>query len=224
MARKGAATPSGLVLFDKPAGPVVVRDRARPPARRPGARAGHAGTLDPFATGLLLVLLGSFTKQAQRFVGLSKRYETAVDLSRVTSTGRSGGRDRRGARSSIRRSSSESDSKGTTRRGRPEDSRRVGREDRRRARVQAPPPGRRRGDADAADDRPRARAGRLRGRLSPDWRCASARAATSGPSRRRSAATACSLRRTARRAASTSTMPTPTGSSPADEALAALEA
>ena len=52
-----------------------------------GARAGHAGTLDPFATGLLLVLLGSFTKQAQRFVGLSKRYETAVDLSRLTSTG-----------------------------------------------------------------------------------------------------------------------------------------
>ena len=52
-----------------------------------GARAGHAGTLDPFATGLLLVLLGSFTKEAQQFVGLSKRYETAVDLSRLTSTG-----------------------------------------------------------------------------------------------------------------------------------------
>ena len=52
-----------------------------------GARAGHAGTLDPFATGLLLVLLGSFTKEAQRFVGLTKRYETAVDLSRTTSTG-----------------------------------------------------------------------------------------------------------------------------------------
>ena len=52
-----------------------------------GARAGHAGTLDPFATGLLLILLGSFTKEAQRFVGLSKRYETGVDLSRLTSTG-----------------------------------------------------------------------------------------------------------------------------------------
>jgi tRNA pseudouridine55 synthase len=86
MARKGAATPSGLVLYDKPAGPssfAIVRDLRE----RTGARAGHAGTLDPFATGLLLVLLGSFTKEAQRFVGLPKRYETAVDLSQVTSTG-----------------------------------------------------------------------------------------------------------------------------------------
>jgi tRNA pseudouridine55 synthase len=86
MARKGAATPSGLVLFDKPAGPssfAIVRDLRE----KTGARAGHAGTLDPFATGLLLVLLGSFTKRAQRFVGLPKRYETAVDLSALTSTG-----------------------------------------------------------------------------------------------------------------------------------------
>jgi tRNA pseudouridine55 synthase len=79
-------TPSGLVLVDKPAGPssfAIVRDLRN----RTGARAGHAGTLDPFATGLLLVLLGAFTKQAQRFVGLTKEYETAVDLSATTSTG-----------------------------------------------------------------------------------------------------------------------------------------
>src|SRR5437868_4619149 len=79
MSRKGSATPSGLVLFDKPAGPssfAIVRDVRE----RTGARAGHAGTLDPFATGLLLVLLGAFTKQAQKFVGLTKRYETAIDL------------------------------------------------------------------------------------------------------------------------------------------------
>src|SRR2546421_203069 len=85
-ARKGSATPSGLVLFDKPAGPssfAIVRDLRE----RTGARAGHAGTLDPLATGLLLVLLGAFTKQAQRFVGLTKRYETAIDLAAVTSTG-----------------------------------------------------------------------------------------------------------------------------------------
>ena len=53
-----ALTPSGLVLFDKPAGPssfAIVRDLRD----RTGARAGHAGTLDPFATGLLLVLLGA---------------------------------------------------------------------------------------------------------------------------------------------------------------------
>ena len=86
MPRKGAATPAGLVLYDKPAGPssfAIVRQLRE----QTGARAGHAGTLDPFATGLLLILLGSFTKEAQRFVGLSKRYETGVDLSRVTSTG-----------------------------------------------------------------------------------------------------------------------------------------
>jgi tRNA pseudouridine55 synthase len=74
------------MLFDKPAGPssfAVVRDiRART-----GARAGHAGTLDPFATGLLLVLLGRATKLAQRFVGLDKRYLTTIDLSSRTSTG-----------------------------------------------------------------------------------------------------------------------------------------
>jgi tRNA pseudouridine55 synthase len=81
-----ALTPSGLVLFDTPAGPssfAIVRDLRN----KTGARAGHAGTLDPFATGLLLVLLGSFTKEAQRFVGVTKRYETAVDLSALTSTG-----------------------------------------------------------------------------------------------------------------------------------------
>jgi tRNA pseudouridine55 synthase len=81
-----ALSPSGLVLVDKPAGPssfAVVRDLRN----KTGARAGHAGTLDPFATGLLLVLLGAFTKQAQRFVGLPKEYETAVDLAATTSTG-----------------------------------------------------------------------------------------------------------------------------------------
>jgi tRNA pseudouridine55 synthase len=86
MGRKGASTPAGLVLYDKPAGPssfAIVRQLRQ----QTGARAGHAGTLDPFATGLLLVLLGSFTKEAQRFVGLAKRYETDVDLSRTTTTG-----------------------------------------------------------------------------------------------------------------------------------------
>jgi tRNA pseudouridine55 synthase len=81
-----ALTPSGLVLLDKPAGPssfAIVRDLRN----RTGARAGHAGTLDPFATGLLLVLLGAFTKQASRFVGLDKEYKTEVDLSAITTTG-----------------------------------------------------------------------------------------------------------------------------------------
>jgi tRNA pseudouridine55 synthase len=74
------------VLVDKPAGPssfAIVRDLRE----RTGARAGHAGTLDPFATGLLLVLLGRSTKLAQRFVGLDKRYVTEIDLTARTSTG-----------------------------------------------------------------------------------------------------------------------------------------
>jgi len=81
-----ALSPSGLVLVDKPAGPssfAIVR-RVR---ERTGARAGHAGTLDPFATGLLLVLLGASTRLAQYLVGLDKRYVTEVDLSARTTTG-----------------------------------------------------------------------------------------------------------------------------------------
>jgi tRNA pseudouridine55 synthase len=74
------------VLVDKPAGPssfaMVKRLRDRT-----GARAGHAGTLDPFATGLLLVLLGSATRLAQYLVGLDKRYVTEVDLRARTATG-----------------------------------------------------------------------------------------------------------------------------------------
>jgi tRNA pseudouridine55 synthase len=74
------------VLVDKPPGPssfAVVRDQRR----RTGARAGHAGTLDPFASGLLLVLLGASTRLARYLVGLDKRYLTDVDLSARTSTG-----------------------------------------------------------------------------------------------------------------------------------------
>jgi tRNA pseudouridine55 synthase len=78
--------PAGVVLVDKPAGPssfaIVAEVR-----RRTRARTGHAGTLDPFATGLLLLLSGSATKLASSFVGLDKRYFTEVDLTARTSTG-----------------------------------------------------------------------------------------------------------------------------------------
>jgi tRNA pseudouridine55 synthase len=78
--------PTGIVLVDKPAGPssfaIVAELR-----RRTGARTGHAGTLDPFATGLLLLLSGRATKLASCFVGLDKRYVTDVDLTSRTSTG-----------------------------------------------------------------------------------------------------------------------------------------
>src|SRR5918911_1879848 len=81
-----ALRPSGIVLVDKPPGPssfAIVRElRART-----GARTGHAGTLDPFASGLLLLLSGKATRLASCFVGLDKRYLTDVDLTALTSTG-----------------------------------------------------------------------------------------------------------------------------------------
>jgi tRNA pseudouridine55 synthase len=81
-----ALSPSGLFLIDKPEGPSsfsVVADVRR----RTRARTGHAGTLDPFASGLLLVLSGAATKLASSFVGLNKRYVTDIDLRSRTTTG-----------------------------------------------------------------------------------------------------------------------------------------
>ena len=81
-----ALEPAGVVLVDKPAGPssfaVIAQLR-----RRTGARTGHTGTLDPFATGLLVVLSGWSTKLQPCFVGLDKRYVTDVDLTSTTTTG-----------------------------------------------------------------------------------------------------------------------------------------
>ena len=81
-----ALDPAGVALVDKPRGPssfaVVAEIR-----RKTRARTGHAGTLDPFATGLLLLLSGRSTKIASRLVGLDKRYLTEIDLSARTSTG-----------------------------------------------------------------------------------------------------------------------------------------
>jgi tRNA pseudouridine55 synthase len=81
-----ALEPAGVALVDKPAGPssfaVVAQIR-----RMTGARTGHAGTLDPFATGLLLILSGRATKLAPVLVGLDKRYTTIVDLTATTTTG-----------------------------------------------------------------------------------------------------------------------------------------
>jgi len=71
---------------DKPAGPssfaIVAALR-----RRTRARTGHAGTLDPFATGLLVLLSGAATRLVPCFVGLDKRYVTDVDLTATTTTG-----------------------------------------------------------------------------------------------------------------------------------------
>jgi tRNA pseudouridine55 synthase len=50
-------------------------------------KVGHAGTLDPFATGLLVILLGDATKQAESFLKLDKVYETAIILGFTSTTG-----------------------------------------------------------------------------------------------------------------------------------------
>ena len=78
--------PTGVILADKPAGPssfaVVARVRSRT-----GAKTGHAGTLDPFATGLLVLLSGRATSLQDRFMKLDKRYLTEVDLRARSTTG-----------------------------------------------------------------------------------------------------------------------------------------
>jgi tRNA pseudouridine55 synthase len=81
-----ALEPAGVALVDKPAGPssfaIVAQIR-----RVTGAKTGHAGTLDPFATGLLLILSGRATRLQPSLVGLDKRYLTEIDLTRTTTTG-----------------------------------------------------------------------------------------------------------------------------------------
>ena len=78
----------GLLLCDKPAG-MTSHDVVAQVRRRlgRGVKVGHAGTLDPFATGLLVVLVGRATK-VQRFVmEMRKRYEVTARFGAVSSTG-----------------------------------------------------------------------------------------------------------------------------------------
>jgi tRNA pseudouridine55 synthase len=93
-----AVSPSGVLLVAKPAGvtshDVVARVRRLPIAL--GAKVGHAGTLDPFATGLLLVLVGQATRFARFFTVLPKAYDATAQLGARSDTGdptgRQGGR------------------------------------------------------------------------------------------------------------------------------------
>jgi tRNA pseudouridine55 synthase len=78
---------AGVLLVDKPAGVTShdVVDRVR---RERGQKGGHAGTLDPFATGLLLVLLGREATRCQaRFMALPKTYRVVARLGAVSTTG-----------------------------------------------------------------------------------------------------------------------------------------
>jgi tRNA pseudouridine55 synthase len=83
----GERSVEGVLLIDKPAG--ITSHDAVAAVRRSlaGAKTGHAGTLDPFATGLLLVLVGRATKAQRELMALPKRYETVARLGAVSSTG-----------------------------------------------------------------------------------------------------------------------------------------
>jgi tRNA pseudouridine55 synthase len=79
--------PGGAVLlYDKPAG-VTSHDVVAEVRRQRGCKAGHAGTLDPFATGLLLILLGRATRLQRFLVGLPKTYLATARLGWRSSTG-----------------------------------------------------------------------------------------------------------------------------------------
>lgn len=76
----------GVLSVDKPAGPTshdVVTAARRALGTR---RIGHTGTLDPFATGLLVLCIGSATRLAQYLTGMDKEYEATARLGVVTDT------------------------------------------------------------------------------------------------------------------------------------------
>jgi tRNA pseudouridine55 synthase len=85
-----AETGAAVLLYDKPAG-VTSHDVVAAVRRELGCKAGHAGTLDPFATGLLLVLLGRATRLQRFLVGLPKIYLATARLGWRSSTGDSDG-------------------------------------------------------------------------------------------------------------------------------------
>jgi tRNA pseudouridine55 synthase len=80
------AGPHGLLLIDKPSGPTshdIVYAVRRGTGQR---RVGHAGTLDPLATGLLVVCLGLATRLSEYLAGKDKRYSAIVRLGQATTT------------------------------------------------------------------------------------------------------------------------------------------
>jgi tRNA pseudouridine55 synthase len=77
----------GVLLIDKPAGMTSHDVVAAVRRSLAGAKTGHAGTLDPFATGLLLVLVGRATKAQSTLMALPKSYVTVARLGALSSTG-----------------------------------------------------------------------------------------------------------------------------------------
>lgn len=81
-----------ILLIDKPKG-ITSFDVIRLLRKKLNVRKmGHAGTLDPFATGLLIVAIGDATKKLSQFLKLPKTYEAEIVLSLETDTGDSTGK------------------------------------------------------------------------------------------------------------------------------------
>ena len=83
---RGGPTPARGLLVDKPAG-VTSHDVVAGIRRERGGKVGHAGTLDPFATGLLVVLLGRATRLQRYLMDLPKTYRATARLGWRSSTG-----------------------------------------------------------------------------------------------------------------------------------------
>lgn len=86
MARRGGQHLSGWVVVDKPAGPSSAAVVARVKRAFDAAKAGHAGTLDPAATGVLAVALGEATKTVPFVTDGLKAYRFLVRLGQQTDT------------------------------------------------------------------------------------------------------------------------------------------
>ncbi len=78
--------PDRVILVDKPVGPTSF-DMVRAARRGTKGRVGHSGTLDPFASGLLLVMTGTATRISSLLMGLPKEYDLLVRFGAVSSTG-----------------------------------------------------------------------------------------------------------------------------------------
>lgn len=76
----------GVLLVDKPAGPTSHDVVAAAKRGLGAAKAGHAGALDPLATGLLILATGRWTRLLEHLVGLDKEYEATARLGQATDT------------------------------------------------------------------------------------------------------------------------------------------
>ncbi|MEM9066614.1 MAG: tRNA pseudouridine(55) synthase TruB [Planctomycetota bacterium] len=86
------ATPSGIIVVDKPPGPSSMQTCARIRGRLKAGGApkrikvGHGGTLDPLASGVLVVMVGRATKLCERVMAGTKTYITEVDFAHTSPT------------------------------------------------------------------------------------------------------------------------------------------